>query len=339
MAGPLTLKSTTAPATAANLEGLRELTSAELRDYVAYALTLKFSEGTVASALLTTSTSALSGSFDNIGTFSNRERTQTVGTHPASGAMTTTTTNFGQNNTIPAGATINRPLRWDGNDVVESTDAQINTEILDEAIAAMVTEDVNVVGQYKIGTSAPSGGTWSVRYTVNETQIDGTDVAYNLYQKTAVTTTPATNANALVKADSNGQFTEMTTAEMQLMTQRFANRILSAGIGTYRLTTGTPSDAGSWAQVGSTMTDQLKTITDVTYSGTYAGGYTGGYVGSYTGYYARYFAGYLNGNYAGSYSGTYTGTYTGYYSGNYVGATVQSASSTQETKALFIRTA
>ena len=131
----------------------------------------------------------------------------------------------------------------------------------------------------------------------------------------------------------------MPIGDIQALTQRFANRILSTGIGTYRLTSGTPTDTGSWTQVGSTMTDQLKSITNVSYTGAYQGAYTGNYTGSYTGYYNRFFAGYLNGAYAGSYSGTYTGYYTGYYSGAYVGATVQTSSSTQETKALFIRTA
>jgi hypothetical protein len=339
MAGPLTLKSSSAPATAANLEGLRELTSSELRDYVSYAITSQFAGGTIASALLTVTTGTLGSDFTNIGTFSNRERNETVGTHPAGGAITTTTNTFGQNATVPAGAAINRPIRWDGNDTIESTDAQINTEVLDEAIAAMVTEDANAVGQYKIGTSSPSGGTWTARFTITETQVDGTDVAYKLWQKTGVTTTPATNTNSLIKAAANGQFTEMTSAEMKLLTQRFANRILNTGIGTYRLTAGTPTDTGSWTQVGSTMTDQLKSITNVSYTGAYTGAYTGNYTGSYTGYYNRFFAGYLNGAYAGSYSGTYTGYYTGYYSGAYVGATVQTSSSTQETKALFIRTA
>ena len=339
MAGPLTLKSSSAPATAANLEGLRELTSSELRDYVSYAITSHFATTAVGSNFLIVTTGSLASSWASIGTFSNRERNEAVGTHPAGGAITTTVHTFGQKDDGAPVGTINRPIRWDGNDTIESTDAQINTEVLDEAIAAMVTEDANAVGQYKIGTSSPSGGTWTARYTITETQVDGTDVAYKLWQKTGVTTTPATNTNSLIKAAANGQFTEMTIGEMQTLGVMFVNRIRNAGIGTYALTSGTPSATGSWTQVGSTMTDQLKSITNVSYTGAYQGTYAGNYAGSYTGYYNRFFAGYLNGAYAGSYSGTYTGYYTGYYSGNYVGATVQTSSSTQETKALFIRTA
>jgi hypothetical protein len=97
---------------------------------------------------------------------------------------------------------------------------------------------------------------------------------------------------------------------------------MSGGVGKYLLQTGAPSAAGTWVQMGATMTDQLKDVASVNYSGDYTG--------SYSGSYARFFAGFLNANYTGSYSGTYTG----YYAGN----TIQSSSSTQETKQLFIRT-
>ena len=115
----------------------------------------------------------------------------------------------------------------------------------------------------------------------------------------------------------------MTDAETKALTPMFRNRIMSTGIGTYLLDSTTPTATGTWAQMGTTMTDQLKD------TATYA--YAGSYSGSYTGYYDRYFSGYLNGSYAGS----YTGSYTGYYSG----LTVITTATTQETKQLFIRTA
>ena len=51
---------------------------------------------------------------------------------------------------------MNRPLRWTGTAVEEGTDSEIDTEILDHCIEAMVEEDANTVGQYKIDTSSPS---------------------------------------------------------------------------------------------------------------------------------------------------------------------------------------
>lgn len=322
MAGPITLKASAYPATSSNLEGVRELSSAEIRDHIAYVITNKFAsdtDGTGTAELLVT-TSTLSAGYDNIGDFTNRERDEAVGTHPATGAVSTTTYTFGQKNSVVSESVI-RPLRWDGNEIEQSTDVEIDTEILDEVITALVTEDANVVGQYKIGTTSPSGGTWTARYTITETQTDGTDVTYYLWQKTAATTVPSSNTNRPLKSVS-GSPAEMTDADIETLVPVFRNRIISEGVGTYRLTNGTPTDPGTWQQMGNTMTDQLKDVTSITYAGDYTG--------SYTGFYDRFFSGFLNGSYAGSYSGTYTG----YYDGN----TVQVTGSTQETKALFIRT-
>jgi len=142
-------------------------------------------------------------------------------------------------------------------------------------------------------------------------------------KKTGVTTNAGTDSNLLLKSDDFGNVTEMSVADVETLDNSFRNRIISSGVGTYLVQTGSPTDPGTWVQMGGTMTDNLKDITNVNYAG--------GYTGTYTGYYDRFFSGYLNGSYAGSYSGTYTGYYAG--------ATIQSSSSTQETKQLFLRTA
>jgi hypothetical protein len=127
----------------------------------------------------------------------------------------------------------------------------------------------------------------------------------------------------LLQVDADGNIDEMTEADVETLVPAFRNRIIASGVGTYLLQTGSPTATGSWTQMGGTMTDQLKTIVSENYSGEYAG--------SYTGYYDRFFSGFLNGAYAGTYSGTYYG--------EYAGDTIQSSSSTQETKQLFVRTA
>ena len=90
----------------------------------------------------------------------------------------------------------------------------------------------------------------------------------------------------------------MTAANIQTLLPAFRNRIMAGGVGKYLLQTGAPSAAGTWVQMGATMTDQLKDVASVNYSGDYTG--------SYSGSYSRFFAGFLNANYTGSYSGTYT---------------------------------
>ena len=325
MAGPITLKAGAYPAVADGLEGFQELTVAEIKNQVAGEITLKFATDTDGSgtAELNVVTGGSAGS-DEIGTFTNRERQEAVGVHPAGGATTDTVYRFNQITATASESGMQRPLRWTDTSIEESTDSEIDTEILDHCIKAMVDEDANTVGQYKIDTSTPSGGTWTARYTIAETQVDGTDVNYYLWQKTAPTTDAGTNENILLKANTTtGAVIEMAESSLHTLVPAFQNRIIASGIGTYLLEASTPSATGTWAQMGGTMTDQLKDIT----SANYAGDYTG----SYTGYYQRFFGGFLN----GAFAGTYSGTYTGYYAGN----TVQSSSSTQETKQLFVRTA
>jgi len=324
MAGPITLRAGSYPAAADGFQGFRELTTTEIGNQIAGVITSKFAADTdgngTAELKVVVSGSAQT---DEIGTFSNRERTEAVGTHPAAGGTSVTTHRFVQPSVSTSETGQINPARWNGTSVEQMTDSELDSEIIDEVITAMVTEDTHTVGQYKIGTSSPSGGTWTARYTIDETQVDGTVTTYYLYQKTGVTTDAGTSSNMPLKLGNDGSVTEMTETEVETLVPAFVNRIMASGIGTYLVQTGSPSVSGTWVQMGSTMTDQLKDIT----SANYAGNYTG----SYTGYYDRFFAGYLNGSYAGSYSGTYTG----YYAGN----TVQTSSSTQETKQLFIRTA
>tara|TARA_R110001632_G_scaffold2310_3_gene10165 strand:- start:991 stop:2094 length:1104 start_codon:yes stop_codon:yes gene_type:complete len=367
MAGPLRIKASSFPATAGNFEGFQELSTGEIKDTLAYILTKKFSDDTDGSG---TAELNVNGSGDSIGTFTNRERTETVGTHPAAGGTTDTLYTFKQI-TSAASESVTRPVRWADGEMIEMTDAEIDSEILDPVITAMVTEDANTTGIYKVSTGTPTGGgTWVQRYTISETQVDGTDVTYYLWQKTVANTTPNVDRHFPVKLDS-GKAKEMTQAEVESLTAAMRNRIVASGVGTYLLQASTPSATGTWAVMGSAMDDIIKSIATVTYSGAYAsaftgyyitnfagtystaftGYYTGNFTGSYTLYYGGYvggyfdgtystaFTGYYTGNFTGYYAGSFAGNYTGYFTGNYDGTTITTTPQTQETKHLYIRTA
>jgi len=324
MAGPITLEAGSYPVAADGLQGFRELTATQIREQIAGVITQKFATDTDGSgtAELNVVTGGSAGS-DEIGTFSDRARTESVGTHPAAGTLTTTTFRFNQPVASVSESGQIRPLRWTNTSVDEMTDGEIDSDILDEVIQAMATESANTVGQYKIDTSTPSGGTWTARYTIPDTQTDGTTVDYYLWQKTAPTTDAGSDTNMLLQTDVDGNIDEMADADVETLVPAFRNRIIASGVGTYLLQTGSPTATGTWAQMGGTMTDQVKDIVSENYSGEYAG--------SYVGYYDRIFNGFLEGAYAGTYSGTYYG--------EYAGNTIQTSSSTQETKQLFIRTA
>ena len=324
MAGPITLEAGSYPVAADGLQGFRELTTTEIRNQIAGVITLKFATDTDGSgtAELNVVQGGSAGS-DEIGTFTDRRRTESVGTHPAAGTTTEVVHRFNQPSATASESGQINPLQWTNTSFDEMTDSEIDSDILDEVITAMATEDTHTVGQYKLDTSTPSGGTWTARYTIADQQTDGTTVNYYLWQKTAPTTDAGSSSNMPLQVDADGNIDEMTEADVETLVPAFRNRIMASGVGTYLLQTGSPSATGTWVQMGGTMTDQLKNIVSENYAGAYAG--------SYTGYYSRFFSGFLNGEYAGTYSGTYYG--------EYAGNTIQTSSSTQETKQLFIRTA
>lgn len=324
MAGPITLEAGSYPVAADGLQGFRELTTTEIRNQIAGVITQKFATDTDGSgtAELNVVQGGSAGS-DEIGTFTDRQRTESVGTHPAAGTTTEVVHRFNQVSATASESGQINPLQWTNTSIDEMTDSEIDSDILDEVITAMVTEDTHTVGQYKLDTSTPSGGTWTARYTIDDQQTDGTVTTYYLWQKTAPTTDAGSSSNMPLQVDADGNIDEMTEADVETLVPAFRNRIMASGVGTYLLQTGSPSATGTWVQMGGTMTDQLKNIVSENYAGAYAG--------SYTGYYDRFFAGFLNGSYAGTYSGTYYG--------EYAGNTIQTSSSTQETKQLFIRTA
>ena len=354
MAGPIRIEGTT-DAEGNNYEGgVREMTTTELQTTTANLITEKYASVDGTSSLRLRTSGSVPSGFTDIGTFTDRKRNDAVGTHPTDGASTTVNTYTIAMGTTADSGTHERPVRVNADgDLLEMTDTEIDTEVCDPVITAMVAGNTNTAGLYYLSASAPSGGTWTSRGTISDTQVDGTTVTKTLWQKTAATTSHTLQTfESLVKKPDDQSLQAMTTAEIEALYAPLVNRIQANNIGTYDFETSAPG-TGTWQQQGETMTDQMKDTATYayagtytgTYSGTYAGTYTGAYAGTYTGSYAASFSGYsgtsYSGSYTGSYSGSYTGNYTGSYSGTYTGyydgVTIISSSSTQESKKLFVR--
>ena len=356
MAGPVKIKHHGNDITTDRIQGLQEFTDADIKIRTAEILTTEFA-GTTGVGSLQVGTSGAPANFTSIGTFTNREHNSEVGDHPiVANDFSSTVYTFSQGT---ASATDNKeavPVRLDSSDrLEEATDSEIDTEVIDLCIKAMVDQTDNACGQYYISASAPAGGTWTSRGQIDDTQTDGTTVTKYLWQKTAVTTVPGDNQyRTLVKRLDDNSFGEMTEANIRSLEGRFRNRIAANNIGKYVVDTAAPG-SGTWQQMGETLTDQLKDSASYNYEGSYVGSYSGNYTGSYSGTYSGnytgtytlfysgsvggYFQGTYTGNYTGSYSGTYTGSYSGTYVGYYAGLTLITTSSTQESKKLFVRTA
>lgn len=311
---PLRVKASGSPPSSSNFQGLQEMTDTEINQYLSYVITNKYADdwdGTLTGDLNVDTANALSGSA--IGTFADTKRTEAIGTHPAAGTLSTTTYYFKQVTSAASESITNRALGYDTNSLNEFTDAELDTDILDKVITDMVTETDYTVGQFHLAASSPSGGTWTSRYTITDTQVDGDTNTIYLWQKTA----PTTSANSdLASLTYDSGVKMMTAAQIEQMVPNFRNRIVedyatTPGVGCYLVQSGTPSETGTWTQMGDTagFTDTRHELAD----SDYAGSFTGNFDNTFTADFAGSFTG------AKTYTGSYTGSYSGEFTGNFVG--------------------
>lgn len=311
---PLRVKASGSPPSSSNFQGLQEMTDTEINQYLSYVITNKYADdwdGTLTGDLNVDTANALSGSA--IGTFADTKRTEAIGTHPAAGTLSTTTYYFKQVTSAASESITNRALGYDTNSLNEFTDAELDTDILDKVVTDMVTETDYTVGQFHLAASSPSGGTWTSRYTITDTQVDGDTNTIYLWQKTA----PTTSANSdLASLTYDSGVKMMTAAQIEQMVPNFRNRIVedyatTPGVGCYLVQSGTPSETGTWTQMGDTagFTDTRHELAD----SDYAGSFTGNFDNTFTADFAGSFTG------AKTYTGSYTGSYSGEFTGNFVG--------------------
>lgn len=311
---PLRVKASGSPPSSSNFQGLQEMTDTEINQYLSYVISNKYADdwdGTLTGDLNVDTANALSGSA--IGTFADTKRTEAIGTHPAAGTLSTTTYYFKQVTSAASESITNRALGYDTNSLNEFTDAELDTDILDKVITDMVTETDYTVGQFHLAASSPSGGTWTSRYTITDTQVDGDTNTIYLWQKTA----PTTSANSdLASLTYDSGVKMMTAAQIEQMVPNFRNRIVedyatTPGVGCYLVQSGTPSETGTWTQMGDTagFTDTRHELAD----SDYAGSFTGNFDNTFSADFAGSFTG------AKTYTGSYTGSYSGEFTGNFVG--------------------
>ena len=329
---PLRIKASAYPVSSSNFQGLQEMTDSEIEQYISAIITKDFADNTNGSgtAELNVTTDG-SGAGTTIGSITDTKRDDAIGTHPTDGATSNVNVYTAKQVTAAASESItNRMVGYEtsGNvGINEFTDAELDTDIIDKVIADMVGLGDYTVGQYHLSTSAPSGGTWTARYTLVDTQVDETEDTKYIWQKTAATSSAVDNYKPCKVEGSNG-IKEMSVAEMEQIVPNFRNRIVenfatTQGVGTYKLQSGAPSETGTWTQMGDEFKDTRQEVGSQNYTGAYAGSYSGTYTGGYTG--AKVYAGAYSGSYTGSYTGAYTGTsayagsYTGNYTGNYTG--------------------
>jgi hypothetical protein len=313
MAGPLKLTGT---------NDLQEMTSAE-QDYIEHVILADFAGSDTGVGTVSVNPASTTG-LTLIGSFTDSIHPNAVGSHPVGTTYNTTVYNFYQDRQS-ASESLTRPLEWDGTDVIEQNDTKLNAGVIDGTQDNLVAGGL---GAYALQASAPAGGTWTQKATITDTVNGGTTTTTYLWRKTAAASTPTTVRP--MKWDGVNAIQEMTDGEIQSLTARFRNRV-AVGIGQYEISTNAPTSGGTWVSSGSAFSDTRRTLSNVNYSNTFSRTFARNFTGSYI----RYYSGV---NY-GTYSRNFTGYFTGYYTGYFTGLTVQSATETNETKTLWVRTA
>lgn len=321
MANPLKVKSS-----GATFQGLQTMTNAEM-DYCVDVILKHFANTN--SGLGTVNIDGATGT--SIGTFVDTSRSGSVGDHPVADSPTTITTyTFKQDITSAATEVITLPIEYSTSGIRQQNDTQLNDSIISRALANCVATGI---GSYALQPSSPSG-TWTSIGTITNSVIGATNTT-TLWRKTGGST-PTVVRPLKYQTSPSKSFKEMTDAEIQGLTNRFRNRIISTEIGTYKLQTSAPSP-GTWTTTGAAFSDTRNALSNIAYTGSYGGSFTSNYAGSYTGAYTRAFAGSYTGSYgasftrafagtysasytrafAGTYTGSYTGSFTGFYTGSY----------------------
>lgn len=198
--------------------------------------------------------------------------------------------------------------------LVDMNNDDLDTYIYSRALAALANQGI---GSYHLSTDAPttpSGATWTSQFSFVDKWKPSGSATKTVWRLTSRTGLPAISARPLKFTEKNVNtlgdegLIEMTNTEIRSLVMRFKNRIIATGIGTYYFNPVTPSQAGTWAQVGESVSDLLNVMTNESYVSTYTGFFTRQYRKNFFGEYAQRFAGTI---YTGSYNTTSVSTFGG----------------------------
>jgi len=256
----------------------------------------------------------------SIGTFTDTYINALPGAHPVGTTPLSVTYTFYQDQGSAA-ESLTRPVEYSAG-LKEQVDANLNADLVSKALANLVATGV---GFYSLQPTTPTGGTWVSISTITNTLDSATTNTTQLWRKTAPASSPSTVRTIKLDATTTPKsIKEMSDAEIQTLTARLRNQIVSTGIGKYSVQATAPASGGTWVSSGTAFLDTRRTATDTAYVLNYTKDYTGAYTRNYTGAYTRTYTGVYSKTFTGSYSGSYQASYNGYFggvtrSGSYLG--------------------
>jgi hypothetical protein len=244
-----------------------------------------------------------------IGTFVDTYRPQIVGSHPATTTPTSVTYAFTQvvnagttsptspveYSTISSGGTVTTGIRQMSLD-------NIRTEFFDRVAVKLGAQGL---GSYILRPDAPvsSGDTWAQVHTITDTVQTGSNTTY-IWRKTAESIPAAYRPLKLI--NTAGDLREMSDADLQNLFDSYANYVIATGRGRYVLQEAAPAVAGqTWVRMGTSLSDNINQLNNVSYTGTYTGSYTSAVSGGYTRAILYYFIKTFTGTYNRGFRRTY----------------------------------
>lgn len=298
---------------------IQQLTTAE-ENYIAYQIGLHLaSDSANGVGGITTNSSHTS-----IGTYTNTFFNEPVGTHPGTSitsGSSVTTLYQNQGTAAETDSDVELPMMWIDS-ASETGFKQMPSADLDEAVDRYLSKifTSDYPGAFKLGSTSP-GADYSVWLSTvfTDTRTDGTSVAYNIYRRDDITSSPPATVRPMYVRDGGGfdGIQAMTDRKIKYsFGQRAKTRIGSSKIGSYQIRSsaaGAPTDPGTWISAGA-ATDTKQTTSQQTFSTVF----TAQYATVYTKAYTRTYTGDYTNTYTGNYVNTYTGAYNTVYTGNYL---------------------
>ncbi len=182
--------------------------------------------------------------------------------------------NFYFDETAPSGSDAPRFLVYDTNQsaIRKAADSEI-TDIADAILTYTVQNDGP--NSYQIGTSAPvDGGTWATVATFYDAIDANTQNTYNLYKKVSAASYSLTRPLKAISTGSGVDLQRFTDTDLQLISKKVRERLLSTNIGRYFVGITAPEDGGVWVEKG-TYTNIRPTIASQGYGTlTYISGFS-----------------------------------------------------------------
>src|SRR6056300_1171449 len=251
---------------------LKKITATE-ENYLAYRAGLQ-----LAAAGTSEVASLNSSSGTTVGTYTDTQFDQAVGTHPGS-SLTTTTTNttiYQNSGTVSYVDSdgFRRPLAFEtggGFNAKEMPDSDLNL-LVDELNTRIQTFEYP--GTYRLASSTPGGDyTAALSNVFTDNRSDGTAVNYTVWKRTAMSA-PTTTKYVRIKGiytdetdlgESYDGLREASDAQINYTLGSVAqNRIMTSGVGTALLRSsadGAPSP-GTWVSRGTALDTKQETTDD-----------------------------------------------------------------------------